>query len=599
MAFFLVQNLPVDARSFRALLGEAAIERASDGIVVVADSRCQYHELHEHERESGSVGPLWVFLEGHLKACAHPEVANGMSGARLIAERLRDCNARSNLGELHGHFVSLIVEPRIRRITLIRDRLGARTGFYSTNSDVLAIASQSHLVTQLPGFQRLEDPSYIASMFNLVNEPPQGRSPFLGVQELRPGERLEFNNRMLSRHARNWPGNISEPPDRPDDWIEAFRVRFTRAVESCVSDGDNACIMLSGGLDSSPAAAIAAAKQKKYGKTLGAISFRFKSFPEANESTYIEKTAQHIGADLFMFDADSLFSFENIDRSISQPDTPLLNFYRPCINRCYEIAGNRGYNVILNGHAGDDLYPMSSWVLADALRRMDLPQAGMQFREAIQKCGLKSIHRSPAIRTVLSRTLKRQRSATTLANAWLTDKAAQSLYSERLPQEILGHPFPAYAKKLLGTRISMGTAYENTITARYGLERRDPFIDESLIELALEMPFSLSHREGTTKWIMREAMKKGSYLPEEIRLKRRTGLLTEFLDASFEVSRRQITDFLFREHTEWQEWIDPAPVQRAVSDHQESYRDRALAAVSIGYCLWLDEIKRLPAIKPS
>jgi len=119
-----------------------------------------------------------------------------------------------------------------------------------------------------------------------------------------------------------------------------------------------------------------------------------------------------------------------------------------------------------------------------------------------------------------------------------------------------------------------------------------------LISLMLKMPFSLSWRDGTSKWIMREAMKLKPYLPESIRTKPRTGLLLDFYNAGFDANRVKTQDFLFREHTEWQEWIEPSLVKSALAGKPDAEKGRTLAGIAVGYSIWRREISRLPVINP-
>ena len=84
--------------------------------------------------------------------------------------------------------------------------------------------------------------------------------------------------------------------------------------------------------------------------------------------------------------------------------------------------------------------------------------------------------------------------------------------------------------------------HENLFSQRYGVERRDPFQNEALVKLMLEMPVSMSFRDGMDKWVMREAMR--GRMPEKLRTKGRTGLLNSFLQMGFERNREKLKRFL-------------------------------------------------------
>ena len=105
----------------------------------------------------------------------------------------------------------------------------------------------------------------------------------------------------------------------------------------------------------------------------------------------------------------------------------------------------------------------------------------------------------------------------------------------------------------------------------------------------LDLPVSFSYREGMDKWIMRQAMK--GRMPDSLRLKQRTGLLHALFHAGWNARRQKLHRLLFEEQKEWQRYVRPEPVRKALQTPIESGRrpDRRIMMVTVqcvGHALW-------------
>ncbi|MFN2334083.1 MAG: hypothetical protein ABR550_06620, partial [Wenzhouxiangellaceae bacterium] len=75
---------------------------------------------------------LWVGLDGHVASAGAAADALGLDPDRplaSIAKIYRDGGIQQ-LQSLQGSFVLVIVEPELRKLTVMRDRLGGRTLHY-------------------------------------------------------------------------------------------------------------------------------------------------------------------------------------------------------------------------------------------------------------------------------------------------------------------------------------------------------------------------------------------------------------------------------------------------------------------------------------
>ena len=128
-----------------------------------------------------------------------------------------------------------------------------------------------------------------------------------------------------------------------------------------------------------------------------------------------------------------------------------------------------------------------------------------------------------------------------------------------------------------------------------GLQRRDPFHDPELIQLFLEMPFSMTYRNKTSKYVMRRAME--GRLPERIVQKQRTGILNSFLIEGFYRNSDAIRELL-HERREWRQWVRQDLIDRALDRERASHMDRAIAGLVVAYSLWKEKLAEIGSREP-
>jgi asparagine synthase (glutamine-hydrolysing) len=481
------------------------------------------------------------------------------------------------LYRLKGNFVVLAECRRSHRFFAVRDRLGGRTCYYSKSRDAWCFAPSATAVLALSGLPAEVDRLALIAHF-AVQAPPPGRTVFLGVHELRPGELLEIDAAGSRSRWLDWPESCLDDYSDATQAVAVFRRLLDTAVGERLSpDGPVGC-MLSGGMDSGPIAEAAHRQLKERGRKLLPFSWSVPAHPGADEAGWIRMLCAHLDLHPCVFEPVEGV-LDDLDQNLIDPDWPAFNPYRKLMETCYRMAGEAGCRVILNGNAGDDLYVPIHILYRAMWQQGDASEIWRDLRHVFSRGGIRAILEHPPFRHVLGRLRPGRRAR---PPSWLTAEAAAHWRAIEASRERFDwHPLPALAKQLLGPRMTRGRAHEQYFALRNGVERRDPYHDEDLVGFMLHAPASLSIRDGRSKWIMREAMK--GRLPERFRLKARTGVLSPYFAAGLEANRDAVEDLLFRENTDWQEWVDPDTVQKAVSGEQP--RD-TLVIRCIGYVLW-------------
>ena len=239
-------------------------------------------------------------------ACAAPanagDVIAGMAGrvqeADALSERL-GLPAEATVGEalatgyarwgsgildrLRGPFALVVWNRLARRGFLAQDQLGGRSLFTFLDGSALIFATEISVLLRL--LRRRPEPDDLAVAHHLVDHSvPDGNMLFRGIRRLGGGVMLEVSDtgRVERRHwTPRYQASLRDPRS---ELARQLRDELAVAVrDSLPADGVGA-LLLSGGLDSSVVAALAAAQQPG----LQAITAAFAE-PEFDETTWARR----------------------------------------------------------------------------------------------------------------------------------------------------------------------------------------------------------------------------------------------------------------------------------------------------------------------
>ncbi|HEY0673342.1 MAG TPA: asparagine synthase (glutamine-hydrolyzing) [Longimicrobiales bacterium] len=193
------------------------------------------------------------------------------------------------LDKLDGMFALVLWDGAARRLILARDRLGEKPLYYTRTEQLFLFASELTALLKHPDVDDRLDYEAL-SEYLALEYTAAPRTILQNARKLEPGCALTLENGSL-RHRRYW---AIRPQGRLDidytDAVLVLREKLDAAVSSRLVSDVPLGIFLSGGLDSSTIAALAA----RHGALeTFSIGFREKSF---DESDYARTVAQHIGS---------------------------------------------------------------------------------------------------------------------------------------------------------------------------------------------------------------------------------------------------------------------------------------------------------------
>src|SRR5918999_3705502 len=181
---------------------------------------------------------------------------------------------------LRGMFAVAVWDARRRRLVLARDRYGIKPFYYRDGGGELAFASE------LRALPRGEVDLDALEAFLAFNSVPAPYSIFAGTRKLPAGHLLvwEEGRIRIERYARPAPVSASEVRDEdPAELAEELRARLRDSVRAHLVADVPVGVFLSGGVDSSLLAALAAQESPEPLRTFS-IGFAEASFDERAEA---------------------------------------------------------------------------------------------------------------------------------------------------------------------------------------------------------------------------------------------------------------------------------------------------------------------------
>lgn len=270
-----------------------------------------------------------------------------LSDTEVLAHGYDQWGIDGLLDRLDGMYAIAILDRRTHTLHLARDRFGEKPLFYCCKKDRFAYSSNTTALGLLP-WMDLQLDSASVDRYLALHYVPGDRTIFSGITRVLPGERLTVNLQSLNIHRTRYYFPALCPVE--DVTVEALRERIEYAVTSRLVADVPVGVFLSGGVDSSVLAAIAA----RHHPGINTFSIGFKD-NRYDESPFAETVARAIGSTHhhFTFDEHAFQDLlpavvEGLDEPIG--DQALLPTYWLC------REARKHVTVVLSGEGADEVF---------------------------------------------------------------------------------------------------------------------------------------------------------------------------------------------------------------------------------------------------
>ncbi len=445
-------------------------------------------------------------------------------------------NAYNEWGErcLHrfnGMFAFVLVDRTTRRVFAARDRFGVKPLYvWRSPQGLVAMASEIKQFSTLPGWSPKANNQRAYEFLNWGWLDHTEETLFDGVSQLRGGEcvHCSLDELLVSLPIRRWYDLV--PRAFHGDMqaaTEEFRALFTDAVRLRLRADVQVGSCLSGGIDSSSIVCVANHLLRATSATCQQNTFSAcSSVKRYDERDYIDVVVANTGVQgHYVYPAlDALF--ETLDDMTWHQDEPFGSTSIYAQWHVFKLAAGARVKVLLDGQGADELlagyYTFFAPHLAGLLVSGRWSALLQEMRAAKRLHGIGFLGCSEYLANALlpdtlRQPLRRLTGKSSSAPTWFDKDRFAS--DDRDPALTGGYQTTSVnqmARSLLtDTSVPKLLHWADRSSMAHSVESRLPFLDFRLVEFSMGLPPETKLWNGTTKRVLREAMR--GTLPEPIR----------------------------------------------------------------------------------
>jgi asparagine synthase (glutamine-hydrolysing) len=418
---------------------------------------------------------------------------------------------------LRGEFTFAIWDEQARQLFLSQDHLGSRPLYHWAGEGRFVFATDPTAILDFPGVPRRLNRKKLASMAGPSGWQFENETLHLGIQALSPGTCLTFN-RSETRVHRYWK---PEPhsgliPRHESEAFERLRELVFSSVRNRVRRKRSVGVWLSGGLDSSAIAAVAAQCLAESNRELIALS---AVVPDEHlgrvndEREYAEEFRTWPNVRLKYVTAQGRGPFDLLDKPEEMEACVGTSSRRYLSSALEDASVADGVDTILNGTFGEfSVTTKARGYYAELAVRLRWIELGRQLRDRRTV----SAPQSPLLRAfppLVSEILdvfvpfRRRQPSVFLAAEFVREYQTEtnrsfrwpdhrSLETARIGEIFLKHP----TRHLSGGPRRLRYTY--------------PFLDKDLLEFCISAPGSMKFRNGYSRYMVRRSL--DGVLPRKI-----------------------------------------------------------------------------------
>jgi len=572
-------DAPIDQLRF-ARLARWLTRRAQGGLQVVQSAYlCQVRAHFEpNSKALDSTDPNF-FFEGWLSETEALESlldvrGESLSDANLVARAL-EVRGIDALKLLRGSFALALFDPARRRLILARDALGVRTLFYRLSAHGIEVASEPMALVVADANPPELNEAFIAHQLAL-RAGIANQSGFKSVCELPPAHALILDFGQVPRLEKYWFAPTELDHGRSlDDYAVEYRERLHAAVGGCLRGVERYALTLSGGMDSGSVVASLGG----YAPAQCTLSYVFDDIPSADERAYAMASRDASSVPALQLLADELWPLRGGLSFPHSANVPIFNPYGLIKSAVNQAARDAGAQVVLTGTFGDHLFPAVHTWLEDALAQ------GQWGTAARALCADLAVERgrfwmSAGVRRAARRFLLSDRPKR-FEPPWLTASALAHID----PYSLLLAGHAGHRRLATGLVAAQDCSGEAFFSEHEGLQWRNPFRDQRLVEFALRVPGHYAWRGGIKKAYARHAMR--GKLPEFTRLRvRKTSLIDVYRRGVLHREAAFVKSIFEREGAIWRRFIQSDFVHAGRLGERHCESDEAVLWLTLCVEMW-------------
>jgi asparagine synthase (glutamine-hydrolysing) len=410
---------------------------------------------------------------------------------------------------LNGMYALAIWDARLRKLVLIRDRMGIKPLYVYRTSDGILFGSEPKAILTNPMVRREVTAAGLAELFSYVKTP--GQAVWEGMREVEPGTVMTVSaNGVCTR--RYWRLETRDHRDLQAATVARVRELLDDIVARQLVADVPRCVLLSGGLDSSAVTALSAIDLARVGERVRTFAVDFVGQTEhfvpdevrpTPDTPYVHDVAEHVDSEHtdIVLDHGEL-SDPDVRRTVVRArDLPMgLGDLDTSLYLLCQAIRERS-TVALSGESADELFGgYRQFHDPVAQRAHTFPWLALPFGPIRDTTEMLRPEVASAIDVP---GYQRDSYATALQEVSYLD--GEPDLERRMRVSSYLH-LTRFVRSLLDRKDRM--------SMRVGLEVRVPFCDHRLVEYVYNAPWALKTYDGREKSLLRGAV--ADVLPDSV-----------------------------------------------------------------------------------
>ncbi|MBU1694230.1 MAG: asparagine synthase (glutamine-hydrolyzing) [Verrucomicrobia bacterium] len=472
-------------------------------------------------------GEFYNFQDYRAELEGRGHVFKSRCDTETILHLYEEYGLEKTLGRMNGMFAFGLWDRRAQTLLLARDRLGKKPLYYAHLPDgslLFASEIKALLASGLIDRNRLDLTGL--DQFWTFGFAVGSRTAFEQIKRLEPAQCLKWSRgRIELKSYWDCPFGVDPAPDRDlDAWADELEALLCDAIRIRLISDVPLGLFLSGGIDSSVMAALAARKLR------APVSTFSVSFPEDeyNEAPFAHRIAEHLGVPntILSVHEDLQAYFGSIARQFDEPfgDSSAIPTY------FISKRAREHVTVALTGDGGDEVFGGYE-TYREGLRLWGNRQQRRLFRRALTlperlwSAKLKWLGPRRGFIRLQSQSARKHRRMIYSDRLW---RAVSPEISARDREKWFG---PVLQADLLSQMqyISLKVNMVDDILVKVdrmsmanSLECRAPLLDYRVVEFASRLPYSAKITEwGQGKAVLRRLLSR--YVPQELYQRPKSG----------------------------------------------------------------------------
>jgi asparagine synthase (glutamine-hydrolysing) len=424
------------------------------------------------------------------------------------------------LERLVGDFAFAIWDGRKQEMICARDHFGVRPFHYFQSPDEFGFASDADALLAQPGVTDALDDVALADFLLFGSLLDEDRSMYRNVHCLPPASLLVVS-RESTQLRKYWelPYRLETRFSSREEYVQEYARRFEQAVSDRLSHGTVA-MQLSGGMDSTAIAAVAAARCRETGSSAIAYTLACTDLPPQEEEwPFAQLAASALSIPLLRQDLARFSLFQPCTASAGRLGAPQMYPFLAAQQEVFEQLRASGAKVVLSGQGGDAVLAPSARYYPSLLAERRFLQLA---REVLHHVRFTGSLKGMGLRSALLAAKPAPKAPPPLPDWIQPDLAARVDLKSRWARgwsllHGVSDPQAQLRQSWLCRQFEPLEALKMPVVARY------PFFDLRLVEFCVGLPNFMRFDKAIARAATRDK------LPEAIRTRPKTALRSDFI----------------------------------------------------------------------